>query len=152
MPQSNNTKHPLLYSLQIWITCAAAGPVVWYWIDSYGIGLTFNEFYWIGLLVGLVYTFPSFLLLFAIVVYVNQQAWELISKRLIVAGSALVFEIASCLVYFQFMHTPPAIKEFGFSVFIAYSVPLFLAIFLYRFPQRRIYKKDNQVFEDRNGA
>jgi hypothetical protein len=147
MTQSNYTKHPLVYSLQIWITCAVAGPVVWYWMDSYGIRLTFNEFYWVGLLVGALYTFPSFLLFFAIVAYVNQQAWELISKKLIVAGSALVFEIASCVVYFQYMHTPPAIKGFGFSVFVAYSVPLFLAIFLYRFPQRRIYKKDNQAVE-----
>jgi hypothetical protein len=136
MAHPDNTKHPLVYSLQIWITCAVAGPALWYWMNGYGIGLTFNEFYWIGLLAGLMFTFPSFLLLFAIVAYVNRQAWEVISKKFIAAGSALLFEIASCVIYFCYMHTPPAIKEMGFSVFAAYSVPLFLAIFLYRFPER----------------
>jgi hypothetical protein len=114
--------------------------------------MTFNEFYWIGLLVGLVYTFPSFLLLFAVVAYLNHQTWELISKKFIVAGSALVFEIVSCLIYFHYMHTPPAIKEIGFSVFVAYSVPLFLAIFLYSFPQRRTFNEDDNVLEDENRA
>ena len=116
--------------------------MLWYWANSYGIGLTFIEFYWIGLLVGLVYTFPSFLLFFAIVAYVNQQAWELISKKFIAAGSALLFESASCLIYFHYMHTPPAIKEMGFSVFVCYSVPLFLAIFIYRFPERGTFNEE----------
>jgi hypothetical protein len=144
MTPSNNGKHPFVYSLQIWATCALLGPVVWYWMNSHGIGLTFNEFYWVGLLVGLMFTFPSFLLLFAVVAYINRQVWDLISKKLIVAGSALLFEIASCIIYFSYMHTPPAIKEMGLSVFLAYSVPLFLAIFIYRFPERRAFSEEGK--------
>ncbi len=125
------------------------GPLVWYWADRHGIGMTFNEFYWISLLVGLVFTLPSFLLLFGIAAYINRQAWELLSKKFLVAGSALLFEITSCLIYFHFMHPPPAIKEMGFSVFVAYSVPLFLAIILYRFPERRALNEgEREAYEE----
>jgi hypothetical protein len=149
MTQSHNTKHPFLYALQVWITCAVTGPLVWYWTNSYGIGLTFNEFYWIGLLAGLVYTFPSFLLLFATVAYMNQQAWELIAKKFIAAGIALLCEIVSCLIYFHYMHTPPAIKEMGLSVFVSYSIPLLLAIFIFRFPEKRTFNEDESaVYEN----
>lgn len=149
MTQSGSAKHTFLYSLQIWVTCAVGGPLVWYWTSGYGIRLAFMEFYWIGLLAGLLYTFPAFLLLFAVVTYLNRQAWETISKKFIVAGSALVVEIASCLIYFHFMHTPSAIKEMGFSIFIAYSIPLFLAIILYRFPERRILQEgENGAYEE----
>lgn len=140
--QSIKPKSAFLYSIQVWLTCALLGPAVWYYIESADVRLrmTFNEFYWIGLLAGLVYTLPSFLLLFAVVAYLNHRDLELMSKKFIVAGSALSFEITSCMIYFHYMSTPPAIKEIGFSIFVAYSIPLFLAIFLYRFPIRKGYQ------------
>ena len=139
MPQSAKSKTAFLYSIQVWLTSALTGPMLWYFSPAINKGAhsfsTFFQFYGAALLFVFMFSFPSFLLLFAGVVYIDRRAWQLLTRKFVITGWAFVLAIVPFLVIFDWDRSLVSVSALFFAG--AYIVPLVAAIFLFRWPQKR---------------
>src|SRR5258708_38738189 len=88
MSHPTKPKAVFLYPLQVWLTSALIGPILWFLspgISDHSL-LTFVQFYWLALVFGFMFSFPSFLLLWAGVAYINRRTWRLLFQKVVVAG------------------------------------------------------------------
>src|SRR5258708_37456475 len=84
MSHPTKPKAVFLYPLQVWLTSALIGPILWFLspgISDHSL-LTFVQFYWLALVFGFMFSFPSFLLLWAGVAYINRRTWPPLFKKL----------------------------------------------------------------------
>lgn len=134
MSHQAKPKAVYLYPLQVWLTSALIGPVLWFL--SAGISdhalLTFVQFYWLTLVFGFMFSFPCFLLLWAGVAYVNRWRLRLLHKKLVVAGWALVLAIAPFLLIIDWRE--PILQGPNLAFIASYVGPLLAAVFLFRWP------------------
>lgn len=124
-----------IYPLQVWLTSAFIGPILWFlWpgISEHSL-FTFFDFYRITLLIGFLYSFPSFLLLLLGVAIVDQRPWRIFFKKLVVAGWAIVLAIAPFLFIFNWRDL--FLDNSSLVSLGAYLVPLLAAVFLFSWPQ-----------------
>jgi len=124
-----------IYPLQIWVVSATIGPILCFL--SPGVsdhsGLTPWELYWVELVFGLIFSFPSFLLLWAGVAYVNRGARRVLFKKTVVAGWALVLGIATLSII---NWSEPILQGENLTFIAAYLGPLPAAVFLFRWPKK----------------
>ena len=125
-----------LYPLQVWLISLTMGPILWFFssgISDHSV-LTFLEFYWLGLVFGFIFSFPSFLLLWAGVAYVNHWAWRVLLKKIVLAGWAMVLGIVPFMVISGWRE--PILKRGNLILIGAYVGPLLVAVFLLRWPKK----------------
>src|SRR5258708_27564723 len=119
MSHPTKPKAVFLYPLQVWLTSALIGPILWFLspgISDHSL-LTFVQFYWLALVFGFMFSFPSFLLLWAGVAYINRRTWRLLFKKLVVAGLAVALSIAPFLLIRDRRETIPQRPNLAFIGF-----------------------------------
>jgi hypothetical protein len=125
-----------IYPLQIWLASATIGPILWFL--SPGVsdhsGLTPWELYWADLAFGLIFSFPSFLLLWAGVAYDNRGTRRVVFKKIVVAGWALVLGITTLSGVINWRE--PILQGQNLRFIVAYLGPLLAAVFLLRWPKK----------------
>jgi hypothetical protein len=125
-----------IYPLQIWLASATIGPILSFL--SPGVsdhsGLTPWELYWAELISGLIFFFPSLLLVWAGVAYVNRGTRPVLFKKIVVAGWALVLGIATLLWIIDWRE--PILQGGNLTFIVAYLGPLLVAVFLFRWPKK----------------
>lgn len=125
-----------VYPLQIWLTSAAIGPILWFLspsVSDHSV-LTFWELYWVELMFGLIFSFPSFLLLWAGVAYVNRSNRRVLFKKIVVAAWAMVLGIAA--LWWVIDWREPILQEHNLAFIVAYLGPLLMGVFLFRWPKK----------------
>jgi hypothetical protein len=125
-----------IYPLQIWLTSVTIGPILSFL--SPGVsdhsGLTPWELYWAELVSGLILFFPSFLLLWAGVAYLNRGTRRVLFKKIVVAGCALVLGIAT--VSWIIDWSEPILQGENLRFIVGYLGSLLVAVFLFRWPKK----------------
>ena len=127
-------KWVFLYSLQVWLTSAFIGSLVfvWYMLEE-SDGLKFLGAYLNALAISLVFSLPSFLLLLPVVSLVGRKESRLLSKKLMVAAMALVLSVVAFLILFWLNGFTFA--SLLFATYTFYALPLLAAVFIFRFPR-----------------
>ncbi|HEX9514137.1 MAG TPA: hypothetical protein VF939_26780 [Puia sp.] len=136
MSHPTKPKAVFLYPLQVWLTSALIGPILWFLspgISDHSL-LTFVQFYWLALVFGFMFSFPSFLLLWAGVAYINRRTWRLLFKKLVVAGWAMSLAIAPFLLISDWRE--PILQGPNLAFIGSYVGPLLAAVFLFRWPEK----------------
>jgi hypothetical protein len=125
-----------IYPLQIWVVSATIGPILCFL--SPGVsdhsGLTPWELYWADLAFGLIFSFPSFLLLWAGVAYVNRSNRRVLFKKIVVAAWAMMLGIAA--LWWVIDWREPILQEHNLAFIVAYLGPLLMGVFLFRWPKK----------------
>jgi hypothetical protein len=82
----------------------------------------------------LIFFFPSLLLVWAGVAYVNRGTRPVLFKKIVVAGWALVLGIATLLWIIDWRE--PILQGGNLTFIVAYLGPLLVAVFLFRWPKK----------------
>ncbi len=131
-------KKALFYSLKVWITGVILGPLCFYVIDKNEFDglLSFPEYALIFLVGGLLFSVPSFLLLWATTNYICKHPGDQLLQRLKLAAWCLLFTALPLAIVIVLQHTPPDSADWPkiISFIAGYFAPIAAAIFFYHLP------------------
>ena len=131
-------KKALFYSLKVWIAGVILGPLLFYVIDKNEFDglLSFPEYILIFLVGGLLFSIPSFLLLWAATTYICKHPGDQLPQRLKLAAWCLLFTCLPLVIILVLQNTSPDHSDWPKIIrFIAsYFIPIAAAIFFYRLP------------------
>jgi hypothetical protein len=131
-------KKALFYCLKVWITGVVVGPLLFYAMDKHFVDglLSFSDYIFVFFAGGLLFSIPSFLLLWATATYTCKRPGDLPLQRLKLAGWSLLFTVLPPVIILVWQHTNPDNADWSLltRLIASYFASIAAAIFFYRFP------------------
>lgn len=131
-------KKALFYCLKVWITGVVVGPLLFYVMDKHFVNqlLSFLDFILVFDVGGLLFSIPSFLLLWATATYICKRPGDQPMQRLKLAGWSLLFTVLSPVIILVWQHTSPDSTDWSLltRLIACYFAAIAAAIFFYRLP------------------